>query len=135
MKKEKFSGGLGALLVLAGSAVGLGNIWRFPYMVAENGGGAFILIYILCMLLVSVPVLLSEIALGRHKGNMKFHGLVNLLFVLIPTITLSYYSVIGGWTLRYMVFGNSDFGSFVSSTGHPLAVSYTHLTLPTICSV
>ena len=121
MKKEKFSGGLGALLVLAGSAVGLGNIWRFPYMVAENGGGAFILIYILCMLLVSVPVLLSEIALGRHKGNMKFHGLVNLLFVLIPTITLSYYSVIGGWTLRYMVFGNSDFGSFVSSTGHPLA--------------
>ena len=61
MKKEKFSGGLGALLVLAGSAVGLGNIWRFPYMVAENGGGAFILIYILCMLLVSVPVLLSLI--------------------------------------------------------------------------
>lgn len=120
MKKEKFSGGLGALLVLAGSAVGLGNIWRFPYMVAENGGGAFILIYILCMLLVSVPVLLSEIALGRHRGNMKFHGAVNLLFVLIPTITLSYYSVIGGWTLRYMVCPDTVFGSFVSSSGHPL---------------
>lgn len=142
MKSETFSGGIGAFLVLAGSAVGLGNIWRFPYMVAQNGGGAFILIYLLCILFLSLPVLLSEISIGRHCGNMNFHPSVNFLFVLIPTITLSYYCVIGGWTVKYFVdaccmsFDSSlstteiasRFGNFVSSPWKPLL--YLSIFLP-----
>jgi len=145
-ERENFSSSLGSLLVLAGSAVGLGNIWRFPYMLGEYGGGAFIFVYLLCMVLVSLPILLVEISLGRRSQKTAYGSLGALdkggkvwkrfgfLFVLIPTITVSYYSVIGGWTVKYFVDSCSMkfvpeasalditgmFGTFVSSTWSPL---------------
>jgi len=145
-ERENFSSSLGSLLVLAGSAVGLGNIWRFPYMLGEYGGGAFIFVYLACMVLVSLPILLVEIALGRRSqktaygtlGALDTKGSVwkrfGFLFVLIPTITVSYYSVIGGWTVKYFVDScamkftpeasaadiTGIFGTFVSSTWSPL---------------
>ena len=140
MSDGKFNSIFGSILALAGSAVGLGNIWRFPYMVGEYGGAAFILIYILCMILVSMPIMLSEFIVGRRsrcgafsavgklcpQGPWKHYG---ILAVLIPFSTLCYYIVIGGWTLGYLVKSvageftagtdpvciESGFGAFVSS--------------------
>lgn len=152
-ERENFSSSVGSLLVLVGSAVGLGNIWRFPYMLGEYGGGAFIIIYVICMLLVSLPVLLSEIALGRRSqkpacgaiGALDAGGRVwkhsGFLFVLIPTVTLSYYCVIGGWTLKYLVdscmlrFGpdvpaadiTAAFGNFVSSPSKTVGFHFIFL--------
>lgn len=154
-EREGFSSTLGSLLVLAGSAVGLGNIWRFPYMLGEYGGGAFILFYIACMALVSLPILLAELALGRRSQKTAYGTLAALdkggkiwkkagfLFVLIPAVTLSYYCVIGGWTVKYFVdscamkFGPSvpaseitgAFGSFVSSPWETLGYHLLFLTL------
>ncbi|MBQ0044860.1 MAG: sodium-dependent transporter [Bacteroidales bacterium] len=146
MAREKFSSTLGSLLVLAGSAVGLGNIWRFPYMLGEYGGGAFILIYLVCMMLVSMPILLVEILIGRRSQKTAYGSLgvidrdgkvwknFGSLFVLIPTITVSYYSVIGGWTVKYFIDScalkftadssaleiTGVFGDFVSSPWAPM---------------
>ncbi|MDA0989535.1 MAG: sodium-dependent transporter, partial [Verrucomicrobia bacterium] len=64
--REQWSSGLGFVLAAAGSAVGLGNIWKFPYITGENGGGAFVLVYLLCIGVIGVPVMLCELALGRH---------------------------------------------------------------------
>ena len=145
MSDGKFKSVFGSVLALAGSAVGLGNIWRFPYMVGEYGGAAFILVYIVCMLLVSMPIMLSEFIVGRRsrcgafgavgklcpEGPWKHYG---ILAVLIPFSTLCYYIVIGGWTLGYLaksVAGEfaagadpvgieNGFGTFVSSPWLPL---------------
>src|SRR5690606_35905609 len=98
----------------AGSAVGLGNIWRFPYLTGSNGGGAFVLIYILCVVLIGAPVLMNEMALGRLTGKntigafhttganpvWKFFG--GVLALLVSFFVLSYYTVIAGWTIGYM---------------------------------
>jgi len=158
-QRANFSSTIGSLLVLAGSAVGLGNIWRFPYMLGENGGGAFLLIYVLCVLLVSMPVLIAEIALGRRSQRTAYGSLgvldrdgriwkrFGFLFVLIPTITVSYYSVIGGWTIKYFLDScmfaftpdktsleiTSVFGTFVSSTWAPLI--YLFVFLLTVCLI
>ena len=145
MADGKFQSIFGSVLALAGSAVGLGNIWRFPYMVGEYGGAAFILVYIMCMLLVSMPIMLSEFIVGRRsrcgafdavgklcpEGAWKHYG---ILAVLIPFSTLCYYIVIGGWTLGYLVKSlvgefaagadpvgiENAFGAFVSSPWLPL---------------
>ena len=66
MKRASFSGKLGVILATAGSAVGLGNVWRFPYMAGENGGAVFIIIYMACVLLLGIPCMLSEFIVGRH---------------------------------------------------------------------
>ena len=71
MERSKF-GKLGVILATAGSAVGLGNVWRFPYMTGENGGAAFILIYIGCMFLLGIPGMISEFIVGRHAGTSRF---------------------------------------------------------------
>jgi len=157
-ERENFSSTLGSLLVLAGSAVGLGNIWRFPYMLGEYGGGAFIIIYIACMVLVSLPILLVEITLGRRSQKSAYGSLGALdkdgkvwkrfgfLFVLIPTVTLSYYCVIGGWTVKYFVDScmlkftpeasaaeiTAAFGSFVSSPWETLGYHLFFLVLTCI---
>ena len=68
MKKETFSSTWGFILTAAGSAIGLGNIWRFPYVLGQNGGAAFLLVYVLFMLLIALPVLISEFAIGRKAG-------------------------------------------------------------------
>ena len=102
----------GAVLVAAGSAVGLGNIWRFPYIAGENGGGIFLLIYIACILVLGLPILLAEFSIGRHTrknavGAFRQIGrrwsFIGYLSVIAPLLILGFYFVVSGWTLEYLV--------------------------------
>lgn len=117
------------ILAATGSAVGLGNIWKFPYITGENGGGAFVLVYLACIVLIGVPVMMAEIMLGRrgrkspintmydlaiesgHNPNWKWLG---WLGVLAGFLILSYYSVVAGWSLAY-VFRSAS-GAFTGAT-------------------
>lgn len=105
------------VLAATGSAVGLGNIWKFPYMTGENGGGAFVLMYLLCICLIGLPVMIAEVMLGRRgraspivgmaevareSGNSRAWSLIGWFGVLAGFLILSYYSVIAGWTLEYV---------------------------------
>lgn len=111
--RESWSSTLGFTLAAVGSAVGLGNMWRFSYMAAENGGAAFVVLYVAMTALVGVPVMLAELSLGRGAGRSPIQALVHFggarwrplggLFVLTGFLILAYYSVIAGWTLRYAV--------------------------------
>ena len=110
----KFASKAGAILAAAGSAVGLGNIWRFPFETGNNGGAAFILIYIACILLMGLPIMVAEFIIGRHThsntaGAYKklapgtHWGLVGLLGVTTGFLILGYYTVVAGWTLDYIL--------------------------------
>ncbi len=111
-KRSSFSGRIGFVMAAAGSAVGLGNIWRFPYLAAKYGGGIFLLVYILLAVTLGFSLMVSEIALGRKTKlsaieafstlNKKFKFL-GILASAVPVIILPYYSVIGGWVAKYMV--------------------------------
>lgn len=109
--REQWASRFGFILAAVGSAVGLGNMWRFPYLTAENGGAAFLVLYILMVALVGLPILLAEFAVGRgakkspipalvHFGGSRWKPL-GVFFVLIGFLILSYYSVIAGWVVRY----------------------------------
>jgi len=110
-KRSSFSGKLGFVLAAAGSAVGLGNIWRFPYLAAKYGGGIFLLVYIVLAVTLGFTLMTAEIALGRKTGlsaigaytklNKKF-AFVGLLSAIIPALILPYYSVIGGWVMKFV---------------------------------
>ena len=104
------------ILAATGSAVGLGNIWKFPYITGENGGGAFVLIYILCVLFIGIPIMLSEVYLGKRgrlnpiasiryiserENRSKYWQVIGLIGILAGILILSYYSVIAGWTMAY----------------------------------
>ena len=115
MKTERgnFSSKLGIVLATAGSAVGLGNVWRFPYMAGENGGAAFIIIYIACIFLLGIPGMLNEFIVGRHAqanaarafdklSNGRPWKLVGYLGILTSTIILGFYAVVAGWCLQYL---------------------------------
>lgn len=116
--RETFSGRFAIVMALAGSAIGLGNIWRFPFMVGEGGGAAFIIVYVLFSLFLCVPIMLSESAIGRatHLGTFgameklapgtKWKWL-GLLTVITPLILVSYYSVVGGWSIDFLLQGLS----------------------------
>lgn len=112
--RGQWGSAFGFVMAAAGSAVGLGNIWRFPYLTGQNGGAAFVVIYLLCVVLIGVPVLMNEMALGRMTGKstigtfkatgakplwMLFGG---VLAILVSFFVLSYYTVIAGWTVGYM---------------------------------
>lgn len=111
-KRNTFSGGLGFVLAAAGSAVGLGNIWRFPYLAAKHGGGIFLLVYIILVFTFGYSLMIAENAIGRRSGkspldafsalNRKW-GFVGLIATVIPCVILPYYDVIGGWVLRYLL--------------------------------
>ena len=116
MKEERanFGSKLGVILATAGSAVGLGNVWRFPYMTGQNGGAAFILIYIGCVLLLGIPCMVSEFIIGRHgasntaRAYSKLSGgkpwkLVGYLGVLTGFLITGYYAVVSGWCLQYIL--------------------------------
>ncbi|MBQ0033968.1 MAG: sodium-dependent transporter [Bacteroidales bacterium] len=109
MASDNRFGRLGAVLAAAGSAVGLGNIWKFPYMTGENGGGAFLLIYLACILLFGIPVLSAEFYAGR-KGLSKWKWL-SPLATLSATIFISFYFVVTGWCFHYLYL------SIVGATG------------------
>ena len=113
MSHSNFASKLGLVLATAGSAVGLGNVWRFPYMTGQNGGAAFLLVYIGCILLLGIPGMLGEFIVGRHgqanaaKSYDKLSGgrpwkLIGYLGILTATIILGFYAVIAGWCLEYL---------------------------------
>lgn len=114
-QREFFNTRLGFILAAVGSAVGLGNMWRFPYVTAEGGGAAFVFLYILLTLLIGVPLMLSEFSVGRgarlspigalRKLGGKRWSLLGWMYVFTGFLILSYYSVIAGWVVRYALDG------------------------------
>ncbi|MEJ2114765.1 MAG: sodium-dependent transporter [Gammaproteobacteria bacterium] len=128
------------VLAAAGSAVGLGNIWKFPYIAGENGGGAFVLLYLLCIALFGIPVMMSEVMLGRRGRNSpintmstlaeeekrsKAWRLLGFMGVLAGFLILSYYSVIAGWALAYVIETAS--GTFSGISGEQAGEVFNNL--------
>ena len=131
--RENFGSNTVAIMALAGSAIGLGNIWRFPYMVGEHGGAAFIVIYLLASLLLSLPIMMSETVIGRRSHSNTFGAMrslapgskwhyLGLLTVISPLIILSYYSVVGGWSIDYLL--RSLTGSFLNKDASLLSAEF-----------
>ncbi len=141
-KRDQWGSKIGFILAAAGSAVGLGNLWKFPFLAGQNGGGAFVLIYFIILLLVGFTLMLAEITIGRHtqlnpigayRAIKKGWGWVGSLGVFAGFIILSFYSVIGGWIIAYIVkavagaFNTSDtaalgkvFTDFIATPGDPI---------------
>ena len=138
------------ILAVTGSAVGLGNIWKFPYIAGENGGGAFVLVYLICVFLIGMPVMMSEILigrrgrrnpvatmelLGREEGSSKYWRLVGLMGVIAGVLILSYYSVVAGWTLAYIV--KSASGVFAGASADAVSGQFNNFVgswqLVTLC--
>lgn len=149
-KRENFGSRLAVVLAMAGSAIGLGNIWRFPYLVGQNGGAAFIIIYLLACFVLVLPIFMAESIIGR-RTRMSTYGAMKklapgtpwkwlgLLTVLTPLFILGYYSVVGGWsvdylwkacTLRLTHDTEGLFPDFISSTWEPL-IAFTIFTVAT----
>lgn len=160
MKRDSFGSRFGALVAMAGSAVGLGNLWRFPYLVGENGGAAFIIIYILLCFLICLPIFISEFVIGRRSQKNAYAAFrdlsggsawrfVGIVTVIVPLVVLSYYSVIGGWSVEYFLKSltfsftgsasqsavSTMFADFVSSTWAPLAGHTLFLLVTTLIVV
>src|SRR5687768_4404216 len=127
--RGNFSGRLGFILAATGSAIGLSNIWRFPYLAGQNGGAVFLFIYLLCIFLFCFPVMVGEIAIGRAAGTNAYGaytklggkkwGLLGLFGVISGIFILSYYNVVAAWAFGYFVettFGTllqeNDYGTF-----------------------
>ncbi|MBQ9375499.1 MAG: sodium-dependent transporter [Ruminococcus sp.] len=138
-KKTGFSSRLGFVMAAAGSAVGLGNIWRFPYLAAKYGGGIFLLIYLILAVTFGFALMITEVAIGRKTGkscilaytkiNSKF-SFLGYIAALVPMIIFPYYCVIGGWVVKFVGVYTANqghaatkegyFGNFISSTNGPL---------------
>ena len=111
-ERANFKNTLGVILATAGSAVGLGNVWRFPYMTGQNGGASYIVIYILCVLLLGIPCMISESIIGRHsasntaraynKMGNRWWGIIGMLSVSTGFLITCYYVIVSGWCLQYM---------------------------------
>lgn len=150
-KRSSFSGNIGFILAAAGSAVGLGNLWRFPYLAAQYGGGIFLLVYLLLVFTFGFSLLILEIAIGRktkvssitayEKLNKKF-GCMGIFSLLVPVLILPYYSVIGGWVIKYMTVyltgqgtaaaDSAYFGGFIGQTASPLFMFFLFITITTV---
>ena len=124
--RSTFSGSIGFILAAAGSAVGLGNIWRFPYLAAKNGGGLFLVVYIILALTFGFALLLTEVAIGRKtaQGPLTAYskmkagwGGLGLMATIIPAIILPYYSLIGGWVIKYFTVYASGQGAAAAEDG------------------
>ena len=153
-KRSSFTGGLGFVLAAASSAVGLGNLWRFPYLAAQYGGGIFILVYIILALTFGFTLMTTEIAIGRKtklspikayakiNKNYKFLG---WLAFSVPVIILPYYCVIGGWVTKYITVyltgqasaaaDSSYFGGFIGQEYAPLVFFIIFLVLTSVIVV
>lgn len=126
-KRSNFTGSLGFVLAAAGSAVGLGNIWRFPYLAAKDGGGVFLLCYLILALTFGFALLTTEIAIGRKTAQSpltaykKIHpkwGFIGVLACMVPVIILPYYCSIGGWVLKYLAAFLTGSGSEAAADGY-----------------
>ena len=148
MERKGFSSNFGMIMAAVGSAVGLGNIWRFPYIVGTNGGGAFLLVYILICIVIGVPILVSEMLIGRRTKTDsvdcfkklapgKKWYISGIIAVIASFLILSFYSVVAGWSLEYIVKSASNqfvgkspdeisnlFTSFISSPIKPIAWTF-----------
>lgn len=133
-QKSGFSGQIGFVFAAAGSAVGVGNLWRFPYLAAKDGGGLFLLIYLVLVLTVGFTLLTTDIAIGRKTGKSAIYAyeamrkkwkFLGVLTFLVPVLIMTYYAVIGGWILKYITIyllgsgkeavADNCFTSFISS--------------------
>jgi NSS family neurotransmitter:Na+ symporter len=123
MARETWKSKIGFMWAAIGSAVGLGSIWRFPYIVGQNGGAAFVLLFVVFLLFVSLPALITEIVLGRKGqldpygtfkklGRNRLWGKIGYGTIVTGFIVSSFYSVICGWTLGYLVAGSPTFRRF-----------------------
>ena len=144
-ERENFGSRMAVIMAFAGSAIGLGNIWRFPYLVGQDGGAAFVIIYIIATLVISLPIFFAESVIGRRSGANCRGAFISLgkgtkwpylgfLMVFTPLWIVSYYSVVGGWSLEYLVQAlrldfvrlgpdavSGSFERFISRTWAPLA--------------
>ena len=113
LERASFGSKLGVILATAGSAVGLGNVWRFPYMTGQNGGAVFIIIYVICVLLLGIPCMISEFIIGRHAqantarayrkvGGRNPLSYIGYMSVLTGFLITGYYAVVSGWCLQYI---------------------------------
>ncbi|GBU07653.1 transporter [Bacteroidales bacterium] len=150
MRKDGFSSQIGALMAIIGSAVGLGNLWKFPYIAGKNGGATFIFLYIGFMIILCLPLMLSELVIGRRAGldaagsfkklapNTKWY-ITGLIGVVTAFTILSFYSVVGGWTIEYLIssltFKTEDsnaqahFTDFIQSPIRPLFLHLSFIVL------
>ena len=138
-KRNSFTGSIGFVLAAAGSAVGLGNIWRFPYLAAKDGGGLFLVVYIILALTFGFTLLTTEIAIGRktkqspltaYSKVKKGWGFLGVISCLVPMIIMPYYCVIGGWVIKYFIAfltgegvqaaGDGYFTGYITSEVQPL---------------
>lgn len=136
---SSFSSKMGFILAAAGSAVGLGNLWRFPYLAAKYGGGSFLLIYVILAVTFGFALMITEIALGRKTGKSALYafstlhekcGFIGILASIVPIIILPYYCVIGGWVIKFawaFLTGSGNaaaaddyFSNFIAKTGEPV---------------
>ena len=128
------------ILAATGSAVGLGNIWRFPYMAGESGGGAFLLLYVVCVLLMGIPIMMAEILLGRRgrqspvntmrvlaeeEGYTRQWQWLGIMGVIAGFLIVSYYSVIAGWVLAYVF--RAATGTFTGSDPEMIGTMFSEL--------
>jgi neurotransmitter:Na+ symporter, NSS family len=151
--RDGFTGKFGIIAAAAGSAVGLGNIWRFPYVTGENGGGAFLLLYLIFILAIGIPVILSEFVIGRRSQSNALGSfrklspgspwwLIGLMGIVAAFVILSFYSTVAGWTLEYIVQAasngfkgksmeqlSSDFSAFTSHSYRPILWQLTFMGL------
>ena len=142
-KRGGFGSKIGFILAAAGSAVGLGNIWRFPYLAAKYGGGIFLLVYLIFAVTFGFTLMITEIAIGRKTGKSvigaykdvnKHFAPLGWIAAAVPALILPYYCVIGGWVMKYMVeflsvhghriatetYGDSNLSFFENFISHPL---------------
>lgn len=126
-KKSSFTGSLGFVLAAAGSAVGVGNIWRFPYLAAKDGGGLFLIVYLALVLTFGFTLLTTDVAIGRRTKQNALHafGTINQKWkflgyatFLVPAIIMTYYAVIGGWITKYAVTYLSGHGTDAAADGY-----------------
>ncbi|MGI9014396.1 MAG: sodium-dependent transporter [Phycisphaerales bacterium] len=135
IQRAQWSSRLAFVLAAAGSAIGLGNIWKFPYITGENGGGWFVLIYLACILLIGIPIMMAEVFLGRETQKSPVGAyaaasgkprtpwmLAGWLGVLTAFVVLSYYSVIAGWSLHYIYISITD--GFTGQTPDEIAATF-----------
>ena len=135
-KKSSFTGQLGFVFAAAGSAVGVGNLWRFPFLAAKDGGGVFLLIYLVLIFTVGFVLLTTDIAIGRRTGKSAIYAYTSMnqkwkflgvITFFVPVLIMTYYAVIGGWILKYILLflsGNVEaaaqdncFTSFITAPG------------------
>lgn len=141
--RDGFTSKFGIICATAGSAIGLGNIWRFPYVVGENGGGAFLLVYLAIILLLGIPVMLSELVIGRRGQRNTFGAfrrlapgkpwwIIGVMGIAAAFMILAFYSTIAGWTLEYIVksFANAFQGQTSDGLAEMFRVFHTGIFWP-----